>query len=139
MKIFKIEAENIMPGISLDHLNGELKFYGKSCPINAHEFYQPILEWIDNYKKNPKETTVVEFYFSYFNTVSAKNILKIMNKMEAVANSGKQVIIKWLYNKGDEILKEAGKDFEQIVDVKFEFVVIQNKENDSDDEEGFLD
>jgi hypothetical protein len=127
-----------MPGISLDDITGIFKFYGKSCPINAHEFYEPILEWIDNYMKDPKESTVAEFYLSYFNTVSAKNILKIMNKFENLAKSGKHATIRWMYNEKDEIIKDAGKDFETIVDVKFEFVAILNKEDDLDEEEGFL-
>jgi hypothetical protein len=137
MEKFFLEPENIMPGISLDPATGKFKFYGKSCPINAHEFYEPVLEWIDEYMKNPKEKTVAEFYLSYFNTVSAKNILKIMNRFETLSKMGKSAIIRWIYNESDEILKDAGHDFETIVDVKFEFVAIQNKEDDSDEEEGF--
>ncbi len=137
MEKFALKPDNILPGIILDPVAGKFKFYGKSCPINAHEFYIPVLEWIDNYIKDPKETTVLEFYLSYFNTVSAKNIHKIMIKIEELAKSGKRVIIRWMYNKDDEILREAGKDFEQIVEVKFEFIAITNND-ETDDEESFL-
>jgi hypothetical protein len=60
-----------------------------------------------------------------------------MNKVEGLAKSGKRVIIRWMYNKDDEILREAGKDFEQIVEVKFEFIAITNND-DTDEEESFL-
>lgn len=130
MKKFLHEAQDIMPGISLDHDSGLLKFYGKSCPVNAHEFYIPVLEWIDEYLKNPQKLTVAEFYLSYFNTVSAKNILKIMNKLEKLNQLGKKIIIKWVYNESDEILKEAGEDFETIVEADFEFIAVPEEEED---------
>ena len=130
MKKIILDAHDIMPGVSLDHETGLLKFYGKSCPVNAHEFYIPILDWIDEYIKSPQKSTVAEFYLSYFNTVSAKNLLKVMNKLEKVREKGKKLTIKWLYNENDEILKEAGEDFETIVDANFEFIAIP----DSDDE-----
>jgi hypothetical protein len=137
MEKFQFNAHDIMPGIILDPTTGKLRFFGKSCPINAHEFYEPVLKWVDEYVKNPCDSTVVEFYLSYFNTVSAKNILKLLNKLEALSKAGKQVIVRWMYNDNDEILKDAGQDFETIVDIKFEFVAIQ-KDDDTDEEDGFL-
>ena len=135
MKKFLLEPQDILPGIELEHESGKLKFYGKSCPANAHEFYSPVFEWIDNYLENPSENTVLELYLSYFNTLSAKIILNIMYKMETLSKSGKKVAIRWIYQENDEILKEAGEDFDKIVDVKFEFIAVQNNEDDSDEEE----
>jgi hypothetical protein len=137
MDKFTIEPQDIMPGISLDPVSGKLKFYGRSCPINAHEFYEPVIKWVEEYLKQPAINTVAEFYLSYFNTVSAKNILKIMNKLEGAKKTGNNAMIRWIYNDNDEILKDAGKDFEMIVDLKFEFIALK-KDDDSDEEESFL-
>ena len=135
MKKLSLEPNDILPGILLDRDSGELKFYGKSCPDNAYEFYKPVFEWINNYIENAPRKTILEFHLSYFNTVSAKIILNIMNKLEQLSKSGKKVTIKWLYNENDEILLDAGQDFDQIVDVKFEFIAIQNNEGESEDED----
>jgi hypothetical protein len=130
MKKIILKAHDIMPGINLDADAGKLEFYGKSCPVDAHEFYEPILKWIDEYISNPQKLTIVQFYLSYFNTVSAKNILKIMNKLEKLNKRGKNVVIQWKYNENDEILREAGEDFETIVEVDFEFIEVP--ENDDE-------
>ena len=135
MKKLFLEPRDILPGISLERETGKLNFYGKSCPDNPFEFYTPIFEWIENYMKSPSKNTILEFYLSYFNTASAKIILNIMNKMESLSKSGKKVTIRWIYNENDEILLEAGEDFEKIVDVKFEFVAIQNKDGESNEDD----
>ena len=133
MMNFFLEAEDILPGIELNQETGILKFHGKSCPANAHEFFAPVFEWIDNYIKNPAKNTILEIYLSYFNTVSAKIIMTIMKMMENLAESGKKVVIKWVYNENDEILLEAGEDFEKIINVKFEFISVQNDDSTEGD------
>ncbi len=135
MKKLFLEPKDILPGILLEPESGKLKIYGKSCPANAHKFYSPIFEWIDSYIENPSKKTILEFYLSYFNSASAIIILNIMKKIETLSESGKKVKIKWLYNENDDLLYEAGKDFEKIVDVKFEFTVIQNNEDESHEDD----
>ena len=135
MKKLFLEPKDTLPGILLERESGKLKIYGKSCPDNPFEFYAPIFEWIKGYMENPSKKTILELYLSYFNTASAKIILTIMKKMENLSKSGKKVTIRWVYNENDEILLEAGEDFERIVDVKFEFTAIQNKEDESDEED----
>ncbi len=49
--------------------------------------------------------------------------------------TGKKVNIRWVYNENDDLLPEAGEDFEKIVDVKFEFTAIQNNEDESNEED----
>ena len=131
-KLF-IKPENIIPGILLDPESGKLKFYGKSCPSDAAEYYLPVFAWIDEYMKNPKEKTVLEFYLSYFNTPSAMVILQIMNKMESLSKLGKDVTIRWFYSENDEILKDAGEDYKTIIDVKFEIIPLKSTEDENDE------
>lgn len=133
MKKLFIEPEDILPGIRLDKDAGKLNIYGKSCPANAHEFFKPVFEWIDEYIDKPNDSTVLELYLSYFNTVSAKVLLNIMTKMQELAQSGKSVVIKWMFNANDEILFDAGLDFEKIVDVDFEFIAIVDEEDNGND------
>ena len=135
MKNLILEPKDILPGIIFEKESGTLKLYGKSSPDDAFEFYTPIFKWIDSYIENPSKKTILEFYLSYFNTASAKIILNIMKKMETLSKSRKKVTIRWVYNAYDEILLEAGEDYEKIVDVKFEFIAIQNKDDESNEED----
>ena len=72
MNKFILEPEEILPGIRFDQEKGKLEIYGKSCPIDAHNFYEPMQKWIDEYMENPQDLTIMEINLSYFNTVSAK-------------------------------------------------------------------
>ena len=135
MKKLFLEPKDTLPGILFERESGKLRIYGKSCPDNPFEFYAPIFKWIDSYLENPSKKTVLEFYLSYFNTASAKIILNIMKKMENLSKSGKKVTVKWVYNENDENLLEAGEDYEKIVDIKFEFTAIQNKEDELNEED----
>lgn len=135
MKKLFLKPKDILPAILLEQESGKLKIYGRSCPNNAFEFYTPVFEWIDNYIENPSEKTVLEFYLSYFNSATAIIILNIMTKMENLSESGKNVTIRWIYNENDDLLLDAGKDFEKIVAVKFEFKAIQNNEDESNEED----
>ena len=130
MNKFYHKPKKVLPGVFLDHETGKLKIYGQSCPINADEFYAPIMEWFDNYLENPQKSTVLEISLSYFNTVSAKIIMIILKKMETLSEKGKKVKIRWFYHKHDEDLQDAGEDFETIIDVEFEFVIIGNKDEE---------
>lgn len=133
MKAISYEAKDSLPGIILEKESGKFKIYGKSFPEDAFEFYDPIFNWFDGYIENPLQNTVFDFQMSYFNTVSAKVFLNIMTKMETLAHSGFNATIRWFYNEEDEDSKEAGEDFESILDVKFELISINDGTSEKED------
>jgi hypothetical protein len=55
--------------------------------LDAEAFYQPIIKWLYDYKKNPNESTRFEFNLEYLNTISSKFILPIIALMENTPNS----------------------------------------------------
>ena len=119
-----IKAKKNFPYIHLDPQTGKLELKGKSSPEDAHEFYEPILNWLKEYSQNPAKKTVLEIYLNYFNTASSKNIFYILRIMQSITETGNEVTIRWIYDKNDIDLKEAGEDYAQIVDAPFEFVII---------------
>lgn len=137
MKSLSYTPKDLSPGILLDRESGKFQIFGTSCPEDAVEFYDPIFEWFDEYSENPLKTTELEFKMNYFNSVSAKIILMIMIKMENLSDSGYDVKIKWFHNGDEDDLEEAGGEFEDIVDVKFEMISLKSKTNGSDDDEFF--
>ena len=78
MKIVKYEPQGLKPGITLDIDNNIFEVYGKSCPENVVEFYQPLMDWLDEYKENALEKTVFEFRLQYYNTASSKVLFIII-------------------------------------------------------------
>ena len=121
MKVIKIEKTTVSPKIILDKKNNIFEFKGRSRPEDAVEFYQPILDWFDEYKNSPNDETCVHMDFEYFNTTSAKLILDIIKKIKLAQTAGKTVKIIWHYQEDDEDMQEAGEDYEELVGVPFEF------------------
>ncbi|TAD99353.1 MAG: DUF1987 domain-containing protein [Bacteroidetes bacterium] len=82
MKAINIAKTADSPSIILDKANGLFEISGRSMPLNAQKFYQPVLDWLDKYSKNPNPVTTFWFNLEYFNTGSSKLILDIFDRLE---------------------------------------------------------
>jgi hypothetical protein len=129
MEIINYKASGLNPGITLNTETKEFRFFGKSCPENVVEFYAPIINWLEEYKANALEKTVFEFNLEYYNTASSKILFVIMQKLEAIKESGKEVVIKWYYPEDDEALEEAGEEYDDLIDVDFELIATESSED----------
>jgi hypothetical protein len=117
MQIINLEGTEDTPKIILDKGNGIYEISGRSLPEDSAEFYQPVLDWIDEYKKDPKSSTDFMFKLEYFNTASSKLILDVLSNLEDI--EGLTVI--WYYHEDDEDMQEAGEEFSELVELPFEF------------------
>lgn len=119
MQKIDVEHGDMYPDIILDKENGIFEINGISIPENAREFYTPVLDFLEEYNRDPNEVTHFVFNFRYFNISSSKMILYIIYKLRELHNSGKKVLITWCYD--DDDILEAGNDFEQMSKMEFEF------------------
>jgi len=124
MELVNIEGTPKTPTISLNSDNGTIEIKGRSIPENSIEFYKPIVDWLDEYAKAPKEKTVVSIQLEYFNTSSSKCILDVFKKLENLKKGKNDVVINWYYEEDDEDMLEAGEDYESIIKVPFKMIEI---------------
>lgn len=121
MKPLYLDATDETPEVKLDKDKNIFEFNGKSLPEDVVTFYNPIMDWLDEYSGNLNDVTEVKFRLDYFNTASSKMILDILLKLEEFKDSGKVVKVKWYYAEDDEDMEEAGAEYAEIVDVPFEY------------------
>ncbi len=107
------------PGIDFNPNTGVFEFTGKSFPSDVTAFYQPIIDWIDEYIKNPCDKTHVNLKLEYFNTASSKILLEIFNRFENLYKSGADVEINWYYPEDDEDMQETGQEYSELIKVPF--------------------
>ncbi len=107
------------PYINFDASKGILDLKGRSTPENSIEFYEPIMNWLDTYMKQPNGTTCVNVTFEYFNTSSSKCILDIFRRIAVLHKNGNEVVINWFFEEDDEDMQEAGEDYSDILGVPF--------------------
>jgi hypothetical protein len=121
----ELKGNQDTPSVLFDKDSLMFEISGRSFPADADGFYQPLLRWLDDYKKSgPKDKTVLNVKMDYFNTASAKMILDLFFKLEDFKDENFPALIKWHYLEEDEDMLEAGEEFKEIVELDFEFVEI---------------
>ena len=130
MEVIKIEPSNKSPQVHLDKSNEVFEIIGRSIPENTQEFYSPILDWLSEYSGDTNSATNFKFKLEYFNTSSSKCILDICRALENMHQAGKDIKITWVYEEYDEDMLEAGEDYEAMVDVPFEIVMVESEDDD---------
>lgn len=122
MQAIKIKGSDDTPNVILDKDNGIFEISGRSLPEDVAAFYEPILEWLEDYAENPLDKTVFNFKLEYFNTASSKLLLDVLLKLEDMFDDGKEIMVRWHYPDDDEDMEEAGEEYADIVEVPFEQV-----------------
>ncbi len=120
METLLIEQTDDSPRIVLDPVDKLFEISGKSLPEDVLEFYQPVLDWLNAYRKEPDSKTTFSVRLIYFNTASSKMIMDIFLIFEEMVEEGHEVLIKWHSHLKDEDMQEAGKEFEEMIAVPFE-------------------
>ncbi len=125
MELLRIEQTDDSPLVILDQQNNLFEISGKSLPEDVVDFYRPVLDWLVSYRKNPNPKTEFTIKLIYFNTASSKLILDILMIFEEMVEEGHDVLVKWLSHKSDDDMQEAGKEYEEMVDVPFEHLTYE--------------
>lgn len=134
--IFKsgvIRMENIViqpsertPEVNFDFVNGRLSIRGEAYPENVSTFFGPILTAIQMHlQTKPNHDVVMDIEMEYFNSSSAKALMNIFKTMDEAVEAGIGAVVRWHYNKDDDIMQEFGEDFsEDLRFLSFEMVEI---------------
>ena len=122
MEICRYEGTDETPEIILDKENNKFEYLGKSLPEDVKEFYFPVMNWIDEYAKEPNKKTTVTFKMEYFNSASSKQILDILAKFEGIHNDGHEVEVLWYYFDDDEDMEDAGDAYQEIVNIPMKLI-----------------
>lgn len=104
-----IPASETTPGVVFDPQARELRFEGESYPEDVHEFFAPIMDWIDASISSDSRLTVV-LRLWYLNTGSTKALLVILRMLAEKASSGAAIDVIWCHLPDLELMREAGEE-----------------------------
>ncbi len=113
------------PTLNFNGETGILEIKGRSLPEHAIEFYAPVLEWMDKYKKSPKSKTTVNVSLEYFNTSSSKLILDIFRRLKELHAGGNELVVNWYYEEDDPDIQEQGEIFRDLVKVPINMIPVK--------------
>ncbi len=108
--------------------NGHLTLSGRSLPENALKFFQPLLEWVQNFNG---DSIVCDIKLEYYNTTTSRSLYELLEILvDRVENNElKTCDINWHYETGDEDHFEAGKYYEELLEHPFRFIVHDEEEH----------
>ncbi len=124
MEKIKIRETSKTPSVSFDPEHGLFELRGKSIPENSNGFYTPLLQYVEKYGTRPAERTVLSVKFEFFNTSSSNRIHALFKRFERISLAEGDVLIRWYCEKGDESMRDAGRDFKAILQVPFEIIEV---------------
>ena len=124
MEALIINGTLTTPEINFNAESGQLLIKGMSRPEDVLSFYKPVFEWINEYLKNPRKSTILNFKLKYHNSASAKIVCRIINLFDPLYKSGGDIKVNWYYAESDEDIFEAGEDYKSLTEVPFELIKI---------------
>jgi hypothetical protein len=125
MKVLHIEAAIDTPEIYFDPKTKVFSISGISHPENAKEFYESILDWLDEYYEfiadNGKGKIVFDINLRYINSASYKYLREVLKKVSYFYRNGLDVEVIWNYQKDDEDLMNEGMVLLELPDINLPY------------------
>jgi hypothetical protein len=118
LKNMFVEQTEKTPLVDFNHMSGELILSGRSIPINAPRIFEPMLDWINEYIKNPRQTTNLRLNLEYFNTASSIWLAKIVKSLASISKSECVLILHVYFSIEDfDDIDDIKDDLSPIIDV----------------------
>jgi hypothetical protein len=127
MEKLAISETKDSPNVLLDPKTNVFSIAGVCHPENVTKFYEPIIEWIERYKKEISETKATKpiqlsLFFKYINSASYKYLLTFLQLIESFTTMGVAVNVTWYYEPEDVDMRDAGIEIFDFSGVKLPYV-----------------
>jgi SiaC family regulatory phosphoprotein len=126
LKDLKINRTPKTPHVNFDLASGVFLISGVSVPENSMKFYDEIIRWSKDYVKSPTDKTKLVFKLTYVNTSSLQFIYDLLIILGDIHKKSSEISIEWHYMNDDIDMKEMGEDFEDAINIKINFVCVDD-------------
>ena len=108
------------PWVKLDLERWRIDLVGDSYPANSFEFYQPIVQWLNEFLEHTEQPVHVELELTYVNTGSIKSMLDLFDLLEDAFQTGRAITVRWKYDSRNKRALETAEEFCEDVTFPFE-------------------
>jgi histidinol phosphatase-like PHP family hydrolase len=127
MEFLHITATDKTPEIKLDFKTGDLSIHGRSIINQQPDFYNTLIQALDQYCANPAPVTIAHVQLDYFGDKSSKSLLEIFKRLESIHRKKSDVYINWYYSYEDKEMRETGEDYENLLNIPFRLVELADE------------
>ena len=123
-KIYRAKSD-FYPRMVFDKEEAAFLIEGRSLPEDSDAVYSPVLEWLDDYSKQPNDETKMVFNLEYYNSASLRKFADILKKLKEIGDvTGTKVSAVWYYEDGDESSVENAEDLMSSIGIDMEIKVV---------------
>lgn len=112
MSILEIKSSKRTPYVKFDLDKGTFEIKGSILLVNPTNFFDNILECVDEYLLKPQEHTQILLHIEYYNTYASKLLLFVLKKIQRLSKRDLKVSLVWIYEEDDEDMYDAGLDYQ---------------------------
>lgn len=108
--------------IQLDNNKGTILIKGSSIPEDASGFYKPLLDCVQEYCREPKNT-VVNMDLPYYNSSTSRIFNTMFQTLGEIQKKGFDIVVNWYYDAEDEDFKDAASIYSTLSRIPFNLVI----------------
>jgi hypothetical protein len=116
-----IASTHNTPEVIFDPQQKKVSIRGICTPEHPREYFRQIFMLMDEYLSSTSELTF-ELHLNYYNSGSTKCLLHLFMKIAVDPIIKKGAVINWIIDDDDEELRESGQIFEEITNLKFNYL-----------------
>jgi SiaC family regulatory phosphoprotein len=114
MQDIHVAATDRTPEVKFVFSARTLSLSGESYPEDAAAFYGPLFQALGQFVSSLKSERIsMDLQLDYFNSSSAKALMRIFQLLEDTAAKGNEVRVNWHFEPDDDTMQEFGEDFAQ--------------------------
>ncbi len=100
-----------IPTVDFNSETGNCILEGESFLEDTIEFYDPLIQWLEEFTTEVKNPLTFEIKLTYFNTSTSRSILDLLNIIKDYEEDGGEVLINWYYDEDDIDMEEDIEDY----------------------------
>lgn len=104
---------------------GYIKISGRGLISHNSEVTEQVMDWLNSYITNPADITYVILAFEYLNSYNTTIIVSLLRKITEVQTKSKKLVVRWLYENGDDDIHERGQYIAAVMDISIEYIMIR--------------
>lgn len=109
-----IEKTKYTPYVSFNTDTNIFEISGESYSEDSVDFYQPIVQWLQNYLDQNQTPLTFNLFFTYFNTNSSQFIYEILEILETYYLKSKVLTqVNWSVKTNDHDMMEDAENFKE--------------------------
>ena len=115
MQPLRIEKSKSSPSVDFEPQTGMLAIDGESYPEDSHQFFAPVVDWVETFLAEDPSIMTLRVNLTYMNTSSTKYMIDILDRLETAHGEGRRVQVEWYYDEDNDreidAIEELKEDF----------------------------